>query len=127
MKGEVVERFMELISYHHPLFMQFHHAAGKVGMFVPVHKGWQYHKVNAVMQRIAAVMVMAAEASLDCRGRGNQLGNLPVIPEQAMLWIGRFGKQREVAGNKNSLPKTISALKLLLKPCFLRCSNTTLG
>jgi len=68
MKGEVVERFMELISYHHPLFIQFHHAAGKVRMFVPVHEGWQHNKVYAVKQRVAAVMVMAAETSLDRRG-----------------------------------------------------------
>ena len=59
---------MALISYHHPPMMQFHHAAGKVRMFVPVHEGWQYNKVDAVKQRVAAVMVMAAEANLDHRG-----------------------------------------------------------
>jgi hypothetical protein len=65
MKGEVVAHFMELISDDHPLIMQFHHSAGKVRMFVPVHEGWQHNKVYAVKQRVAAVMVMAAEASLD--------------------------------------------------------------
>ena len=85
---------MELISYHHSFFMQFHHAAGKVRVFVPIHEGWQYHKVDAVMQRIAPVMVVAAEASLDRRGRGNQFGNLPVIPEQAMFLVSGLWQQR---------------------------------
>ncbi len=53
-KGQIVKRFIKLISYCHPVVLQFHRAAGEVRMYSAIHEGRQYDKMYAFMQRIAA-------------------------------------------------------------------------
>ena len=64
-EGKIVDCFIKLISYYHPLTCQLHRAAGEAGVCAAVHEGWQYDNVEAVELCVAAVVVMAAETCLD--------------------------------------------------------------
>ena len=60
---KLVKHFIELISNDHPFALQFHRSAGEAGMFASVHESWKHDKVDAALQRVAAVMIVTAEAA----------------------------------------------------------------
>lgn len=120
---QIVECFIKPVLYHHPLTRQFHRAAGEAGVCVAVYEGRQHDKVDAAPQSVAAVMIMAAEADFDGRGGGKQLGNLSVVPEETMILVGGFGKQREVADDDRLFTGMLRHFKLFLQPRLLPGSD----
>ncbi len=124
-EGKIVECFIKLISYHHSLTLQFHRAAGEARVFAAVHEGWQHHEVEAVELCVAAVVVVAAEADLDCGGGGKQFGNIAVVPEKTVTLVGGFRQEWEVANDDYLFTEMFRLLKPFLQPSLLPGAHCT--
>lgn len=121
-EGKIVECFIKLISYYHPLTRQLDRAAGEARVCVAVHEGWQNHKVESVELCVAAVVVVAAEADLDGGGGYKQFSNLAVVPEETVPLVGGFRQEREVADDDHLFTTMFRLLKPFLQPRLLPAS-----